>query len=155
MGYYTWTFANRPKQKLQYSACGFVACPDGAFIKEDCYDGYAMFGGHDVYELVVDWNRDLLREIYSRLPTVKKHGLTWPVLECVAMAAMKNDEAAQDRVNALIEEGRLSSCYAKDWKRTIGIEIACETNAFIPFPIKITSSCKGNYNDLPASESTQ
>ena len=43
--------------------------------------------------------------------------------------------------------------YGRDWKREIGIDIACldEDNARLPYPIKI---CKTNghlYNELPAS----
>ena len=31
-------------------------CPDGTKIKEDDYEGYGVFGGRDIYQLVAEWN---------------------------------------------------------------------------------------------------
>lgn len=39
-----------------------MACPDGTFIHEPCYEGYGEFNGQDVYELVVRWNRAFIAE---------------------------------------------------------------------------------------------
>ena len=32
----------------------------GGHIKEGVYDGYGHFGGHDIYELVADWNKEYI-----------------------------------------------------------------------------------------------
>ena len=34
--------------------------PDGAPFLEESYEGYGVFGGQDIYDLVADWNRKYL-----------------------------------------------------------------------------------------------
>ena len=100
----------------------------GGHILETCYDGYGRFGGHDVYDLVVDWNRDYLDE-YRQDKTFK---CDW--LQRFASA----DEALR-----------------KMEKRDIGISIACydEDNCRIKFPIKITHDPNAVYEDCDYSQS--
>ena len=94
----------------------------GGHIKESFYDGYGIFGGHDIYELVVDWNKDYLEE-YRKHKTFK---CTW-----------------------LQEQPSVESAFENMEKRDIGISIACydEDQAKIKYPIKITHDEKATYED--------
>ena len=80
MGCFTWTLANRTPKKvrgryaaqciLRYDSYGAIVCPDDTIISEPHYEGYGVFDGKDVYDLVVDWNKDYLTEI-PKLPGLK------------------------------------------------------------------------------------
>ena len=80
MGCFTWTLANRTPKKvrgryaaqciLRYDSYGAIICPDDTIISEPHYEGYGVFDGKDVYDLVVDWNKDYLTEI-PKLPGLK------------------------------------------------------------------------------------
>lgn len=100
----------------------------GGHIKETCYDGYGNFGGHDIYDLVVDWNMKYLDE-YRKDKTFK---CDW--LQRFASV----DSALRDMD-----------------KRDIGISIACydEDNARIKYPIKITHDANAVYEDCEPSPS--
>ena len=100
----------------------------GGHIKETCYDGYGRFGGHDIYDLVVDWNREHLEEY--------RHDRTF---KCLWLQGCDSVEEA----------------LAKFEKRTIGISIACydEDNARIKYPIKITHDANAVYEDCTWSKS--
>ena len=63
MGCFSWLFADTDNtQNLRIDRAGYIACPDGTFIHEQCYEGYGEFNGQDVYELVVRWNRAFIAE---------------------------------------------------------------------------------------------
>ena len=63
MGSFSWLFADTNNTKnLRANRRGYVACPDGTFICEPCYETYGIFDGKDVYDLVVDWNREFIAE---------------------------------------------------------------------------------------------
>ncbi len=62
MGYFSWKFANDDSRRLRIGKPGYLYCPDGTVIREPAYDGYGTFGGHDVYDLVANWNRKYLSE---------------------------------------------------------------------------------------------
>ena len=63
MGCFSWLFADTDNtQNLRTDRAGYIACPDGTFIHEPCYEGYGEFNGQDVYELVVRWNRAFIAE---------------------------------------------------------------------------------------------
>lgn len=175
MGYFTFTFANKkivrlnsPTEdyasscKLPYNGCGYVQCPDGTVIAEPCYEGYGKFGGKDIYELVVDWNRDSLLDILTAkspeaCPAAKLKamlGRTSSLYVDLAKAIQANDEAACQRlVEDAVSRKEAAPYMLTDWKRDLGIEISCSNNANLPFPIKITSTAKPrkSYADLPAS----
>ena len=69
MGSFSWLFADTNNTKnLRANRRGYVACPDGTFICEPSYETYGVFDGKDVYDLVVDWNREFIADIPSRLP---------------------------------------------------------------------------------------
>lgn len=63
MGSFSWLFADTNNTKnLRANRRGYVACPDGTFICEPSYETYGIFDGKDVYDLVVDWNREFISE---------------------------------------------------------------------------------------------
>jgi hypothetical protein len=158
MGIFTWTFANHPERKLKYYGKGYVACPDGHFIHEACYEGYGKFDGQDIFTLLVDWNRPYLKEIFQRKTDA---GLTYGIeLASIAEAAMESDAAAQKYVEQLVAQDKLPErlcCGANDWKRSIGVSIGGGNQelAVLPYPIKIVSNKKAIYADLPTSMATQ
>lgn len=98
----------------------------GGHIHETCYDGYGRFGGQDIYELVVDWNRAHLEEY-------------------------RNDHTF--RCNWLQNTFSVEDALEKMDKRDIGISIACydEDNERIHYPIKITHDPNAVYEDCKPS----
>lgn len=100
----------------------YVLVPEefgGGHIKETCYDGYGHFGGHDIYELVVDWNKGYIDRILSRK-------VDW---KC---GIGEKDEDDLLRIAHGIAP--------KQEKRWLGIVMACydEDNVRLRYPIKIT-----------------
>jgi hypothetical protein len=146
MGYFTWYFADRPRKKIPYdTGISYVACPDGSYIREQGYYGYGIFGGRDVYELVVDWNRDKIPEIYDAME--KRH----------PGRKFRYKEYALQYSQGIIptpKEGRWAN---NGIKREIGIDLACEDedNAALPYPIKIATTDTIPYAELGISISTQ
>lgn len=166
MGYFTWRDCQDRRKKVPYDHPAYVICPDDTVIKESSYNGYGMFGGHDIYELVVDWNRPYLKEIYDRLETefnrkvfLKKidGGFFFgSELREVAIAAMESDEKAIQIMKK--KESSFPEYLHNEWKRNIGIAIACEDedNESLPFPIKISATPpKKTYAELKPSWSDQ
>ena len=100
----------------------------GGHIKETCYEGYGRFGGHDIYDLVVDWNREYLEQ-YRQDDTFK----------CDWLQHCESIDEAFERLK----------------KRNIGISIACydEDNARLKYPIKITHNSAAVYEDCEPSPS--
>lgn len=48
MGSFSWLFADTNNTKnLRADRRGYVACPDGTFICEPCYETYGIFDGKD------------------------------------------------------------------------------------------------------------
>jgi hypothetical protein len=153
MGYFTWTDARRQskknknedypsKDKIPYGDFAKVVCPDNSEIKESHYEGYGMFNGQDIYDLVVDWNKAHLIEIFERLK--QKNSNHWGnYLNTLAMLYQTEGENSE---NFIAEKQRLakeeSPLLLEEWKRTIGITIACdeEDNKNLPYPIKITTT---------------
>lgn len=150
MGYFTWTDARRhPKKrkdgnyiaadKIGYGGYAKVVCPDNTEIIETYYDGYGDFDGHDIYDLVVDWNKDYLMDIFSKMPEDR-----WGYQFKELAIAFQNDDMLklQEEIDRIIESGQYGSYFMDEWKRHIGIAIACddEDNSNLPFPIKITAT---------------
>lgn len=166
MGFFTWTDARRePKKrrdgeyvtadKIGYGGYAKVVCPDNTEIIENYYDGYGEFGGHDIYDLVVDWNKEHLEDIFCAMS--EDH---WGYhLKEVATAFQNDDTYALNReISRLIDSGKEPSFFRDEWKRTIGIAIAChdEDNMNLPFPIKITTTkWHRKYDELFPSLSCQ
>lgn len=167
MGFFTWTLANKKpirsewsgyksKSKLPYGGYGCVMCPDGSIIEEHNYEGYGIFDGKDIYELLVDWNRAHLVDI------MRDKGIDSGYEFDVADAYQNGTE---EDVKTVIEKyiviGDVTEYIRTEWKRELGIEISyldnCTRNDHLPFPIKITDKPNPRlpYDKLPASISCQ
>lgn len=163
MGYYTFSFADRPqgftrdgnvpaRNKLPYGGYGRLLCPDGTSVPEPYYDGYGEFGGKDVFELLADWNK-------SAIPRLAASGAmddAWmdSAVRPIALAWASDDQAA---LRNAVHDAEGSVCFVRDdWKRTIGIWLNSVPGK-IPFPIKIVSTRRKKYDyaSLPASVQCQ
>lgn len=171
MGYFTWTDAKVktprltkwgdywPSQKIGYDCFCKVVCPDDTEIIENCYNGYGSFGGHDIYELVVDWNREDLPRLFSEI--VKDHDFGCslkPVAELYSNLKV-TDAEVDDFCKKLFDSGKQSELFfAKEWKRNIGIAIGCSEKRakLLKYPIKITTLKEHrSYNSLYPSYNCQ
>ena len=136
MGQFSWLDCVTGEQVIDgLNRKSYVLVPrafGGGHIEEDCYEGYGVFGGHDVYDLVLDWNKDDIPRIL---------GMTdeW---------VCNIDEENLRRFH----EGREITCE----KRRLGIDLACydDDNARLRYPIKITHDpdvvyewCAPSYSD--------
>lgn len=83
MGQFSWIYSDTNNQLIDNKpADTYLLVPKpfqkkyGKTIHESCYDGYGRFGNYDVYDLIPEWNRDMIPEVICKL----KNG-TW---ECSA-----------------------------------------------------------------------
>lgn len=171
MGYFTWTDARRePKllktgdyskrDKIPYGGFAKIVCPDDTEIEESCYEGYGEFGPYNIYELVVDWNKEHLKEIFEKL--AQKNPKHWGCdLKPLAEAYQSDDmEAVDTEIYNILSLGSQTPVYSPDfntkWKQAIGIAIVCDNNEDLPFPIKITNiKWHITYDSLVPSHSCQ
>lgn len=152
----------------------------GKAIYERCYDGYGNFGRYDVYDLVAEWNREFLSEnMLQDKPKFEDYGGLYPFeKENLRKEGLSEEEIEQrdfeqkqhfynmavkryqttierlnDYRNGMTDEEMFLK-YGRDWKRYIGIDIACydEQNESIPYPIKITTR-EMEYENVKPSES--
>ncbi len=143
------------KDKIEYSKYAKVVCPDNSVIEEDYYDGYGHFGTYDIYDLVVDWNKE-------DLPNIDRTGHVFykqlaPIITYYIQSDY-DDSKTTEYVIRLVKEGEIANYLVEDWKRNIGILLACEDedNASLRYPIKITKSReKVDYETLFPSKGTQ
>ena len=151
MGCFSWMYSDTDNQyPLLIGNPGYIVCPDGNFIFEASYGGYGIFNNYDIYDLVVDWNRPYIRTI---LKAKTRSFLNWP--DQLISAILISDEKAQQIINQIYPQ---DSSMRNEWKRNLGIDIACEDedNASLPNPIKIVQSpycCE--YSALPPSKSDE
>ena len=152
----------------------------GKTIYESCYDGYGNFGGYDVYDLVAEWNREFLsKDMLREEPKFKNYGGLYPFekerLRKEGLSeeeiekkdfeqrnyyynlAVKRHQTVIERLNDYkngMSDKEMFLKYGENWKREIGIDIACydEQNESIPFSIKITTK-EMEYNSVAASKS--
>lgn len=131
----------------------YLLNPFGAPYKEDNYEGYGEFGGKDVYELVAEWNRKYLTPANIKKPAREQ----WPkgsdgnmfysrALElykgaCEAIDAYAHgasDELMRESYSRYLSHSRDGS----DWKRCLGIAIACydAQHVKLKYPIKIVEN---------------
>ena len=166
MGFFTWTDARRHPRKLKsgeyaaadkigYGGYAKVVCPDNTEIVERYYEGYGEFDEHDIYELVVDWNKAYLEDLFNQMP--ENH---WGYHLKEIATAFQNDDTYHmwKLINHLIDSGKERPYFRDEWKRVIGITIACndEDNKNLPYPIKITTTkWHRKYDELVPSCSCQ
>ena len=101
----------------------------------------------------MDWNRPYLLDIIKN-PDFEQWGCFGEKHMAVLTAYAKGDDVA---LNAAIDELAKENPYERqDWKRTIGIFIACSNNHLLPYPIKIVDCVRPKkYKALPPSVSCQ
>lgn len=142
MGQFSWIYSDTKKALLDgVPADTYLLVPKpfqekyGKAIYESCYDGYGNFGGYDVYDLIPEWNRDMVPEIIRRI----RQG-EW---ECSV-----DDEEISDLQNYY--EGKPITCNL----RHLGIILACynEDNFKLKYPIKITTK-ELDYDSVTPSKS--
>lgn len=166
MGTYSWKFCDRPRKNLKIGETGYLLIPFGGVLREDSYNGYGRFAGHDAYELVAIWNREYLSEHpeylvwqahyieivdgkggtkRKRAPAVRISDYPWYSLYAdLSITPEQFDVRVKD-----MEYRRFPMCF-----RHIGVEIACydKQNRQLPYPIKI-ASVAADYRAWPASKS--
>lgn len=159
MGQFSWLDCKTEEQVLDNVRRDvYVLVPKefgGGHIKETCYDGYGNFGGHDIYDLVAEWNRKQLSHLMLRDCCAKSwspeyarsyiRGLKWQIKSAERLLDYK--DGVSDRI--------MKEKYGDDFKRCIGIDIACydEQNFTIPYPIKITHDANAVYEECTPSKS--
>ena len=107
----------------------FVLVPiefGGGHIVEHRYDGYGHFGGHDIYELVMEWNKKYLDILF-------KYEDSW---KCDWLTTCKEDFHRYENGEPIVHE-----------LRDMGIALACydEDNERLRYPIKITHDSNAVY----------
>lgn len=129
MGQFSWIYSDTKKQVVDdMVADTYLLVPGpfqekyGEYIFESCCDGYGNFGKYDVYNLIVEWNKNMIPEIIQRI----ENG-SW---QC---------KTSKEDVENLLRyhNGLKISCEL----RWLGIIIACydKDNFALEYPIKITS----------------
>ena len=173
------------KDIVEYGGYAKLICPDNTEIETEYHDSYGRIGLYDIYELVAEWNRfELSADNLSKKPDdpTRFGGLWGFEKEKLKEEGHSDDEIAAldeaerqkyfdaavrrwERMAALIDEYKtgasdeeLSEKYGTEWKREIGIEIACEDeNARkLKYPIKLTKNRDAHgYDSLYISYSCQ
>ena len=142
MGQFSWIYSDTNKQLIDNKkADTYLLVPKlfqekyGKAIYESCYDGYGRFGRYDVYDLIPEWNKDMMPEIIRRI----KAG-NW---KCKT-----NENDITNLQNYY--EGKPITCEL----RWLGIAMACydEDNFALEYPIKITTK-EIEYENVKPSES--
>lgn len=128
----------------------YLLNPFGEPYKETAYEGYGEFGGRDVYDLVVEWNREYLTSDNVSKPNrndyapgeagdayfqraCERYRATVDAIQAYAGGA--SDEFMKEKYGKLLGYGE----FTNDWKRNLGIAIACDNvnHVKLKYPIKI------------------
>ena len=146
MGQFSWLDCKTGEQILDdVERNVYVLVPrefGGGHIKETCYDGYGQFGGHDIYDLVADWNREYLSQHPEHvIPSNRKQVRDYKWYETYSNPGKTREDIAK-------------ICSWGEY-RTLGIDIACynKDNEALPYPIKITHDKDAVYEWCPPSPS--
>ena len=126
----------------------YVLIPErfgGGHVTEGCYEGYGRFGGHDVYDLVAEWNRT----------EADFHGVEG---EGWSEWHFHGRDKAEECFSAFrdgTDDAEMQERFGKDYKRIIGIIIAAydDDNARLRYPIKITHDPDAVYEWCAPSKS--
>lgn len=142
MGQFSWIYSDTNRQlRDDVYKDTYLLVPEkfqrkyGKAIYEECYDGFGHFGNYDVYELIPEWNKEMIPEIISRVNCGKWY---CPV-----------DNEILENLQAYYE-GKEITCRL----RSLGICMACydEDNFALKYPIKITTQIM-DYKDAKPSKS--
>ena len=123
----------------------YVLFPDGELLLEEEYNGYGKFGGHDIYNLVADWNRKYLsenpdfeiaqeRKIWHENTETYIFVPTTPVSAFYWYSEYANLQNTPKDIEAKMKDAMPFWEY-----REIGIDIAGtdSRNTILPYPIKL------------------
>lgn len=140
MGKISWMYSDTNNQVLDYvEADTYLLVPKpfqneyGEAIYESCYRGYGDFDEHDVFDLIPEWNKEIIPEIIQKMKSGNWH--------CpVGTEDLANFQAYY--------EDRKISCSL----RHLGILMAWydEDNLRLKYPIKITTK-EMDYDEVVAS----
>jgi len=127
----------------------YLLNPFGEPYKESDYEGYGVFGGRDVYELVVEWNREYLTKDNIHKPERSQYR-DGPVGDTGFSKALENYEKTCEAIAdyaAGASDDFMKETYGKflangfpsNWKRSLGITLACYERDLVKlkYPIKI------------------
>lgn len=129
MGQFSWIYSDTNKQVVDNrEADTYLLVPEpfqgkyGRAIYESCYDGYGRFGRYDVYDLIVEWNKEMIPEIIEKILAGE-----W---ECsvgeIELENLRKYFDGEDTSIPVRELGIIFACYNED-------------NFRLKYPIKITS----------------
>lgn len=149
MGQFSWLYSDNGKQMVDDKRVdSFLLVPEpfqaqyGKSIKEECYDGYGRMGGYDVYDLVADWNKESATVANMREPKREQWLPDEEGERYFQLAVIRFQHDCQRLADFKVKtDEEMKAIYGEDFKRMIGIDIACydEQNAALQYPIKITS----------------
>ena len=148
--------------------------PAGTQLRETYYDGYGNFEDCDIYELVTDWNILLLNKDVIQPPyrnewgegdeaeayyqkALKRYGNSvsrFLDYQVYALCLFDESLSLEERLAKAKEcHEYMTEKYGTDWKRCIGIDIACYNveNASLPYPIKICRNKRSKYENIGPS----
>lgn len=157
-GCFSWiTCDTRKAVKIGRNKSVYVLIPEkfgGGSIREGCYEGYGKFGGHDMYDLVADWNKEYATVDNLRKPKRSEWGNDSDSEEFFERAMDWYKERCQ-RLNdfKILSDEDMKEKYGEDYKRSIGIDIACynDQNAALKYPIKIAERKNSVYETCEPS----
>lgn len=144
MGQFSWIYSDTNEQvRDNWRADTYLLVPEefqdkyGEYIYEECYDGYGRFGRYDVYDLIAEWNKEMIPEIIRRSKKGNWH-CSFYEDDYINMENYYNGKPLTDEYEL----------------RYIGIKMACydEDNETLEYPIKITSKPM-KYKDVNPSKS--
>ena len=171
MGQFSWLDCKTKKQIVNGRRKSvYVLVPKefgGGHIREGVYDGYGDFGGHDIYDLVADWNKE--SATFEHIATSPEWSFANIARDAIIFGASEYWEThgasilkrflyicrrMSDWQSGWSDED-MNMKYGFDWKRAIGIDIACydEQNKALKYPIKITYDADAVYEDCEPSDS--
>ena len=154
MGQFSWLDCITQEQVLDdVKRKVYVLVPQqfgGGHIEEECYDGYGRFGGHDIYDLVADWNKEFIE--LPKKPNPDKYDGYW---YGYAVSSWEREKRMVVEFKGGTSDEAMDARYGDGWKRLIGIDIACydEDNASLRYPIKITHDPNAVYEWCAPSRS--
>lgn len=147
MGQFSWLDCKTGEQVLVgFGRSSYLLVPrefGGGHIEEGWYDGYGHFCGRDVYDLVAEWNREHID--LDVIPS--KSWCEWH------FGGEGKARKAFDDFRDDVDDETMCERYGDDYKRVIGIAIACrdDDNAGIRYPIKITHDESAVYEECEPS----
>lgn len=144
MGQFSWIYSDTNRAMLDgVYRNSFLLVPEafskeyGPYIKEECYDGYGVFGKHhDVYELVAIWNREYVSQNPDHVTYRGRKYSEFSWYPYFSDMSLSIQEALRRWQEAKSNGNKDFRCWEL---RHIGIDIGCydEDNRALPYPIKI------------------